>query len=50
MIAVGEVCEQLIRDGAIVQGAPDDKVMKHALADQARIVAEKVIKHFIVLE
>lgn len=46
MFAVGEVCEQLIRDGAIVQGAPDDKIMKHALSDQARIVTEKVIIAF----
>ena len=40
---LGDASIQLARDGAIVQSAPDDKVMKRSLMDQARIVTEKVM-------
>ena len=44
MHVLGDSCVQLVRDGAIVQGAPGDKIMKRSLIDQARICSEKVIR------
>lgn len=42
MYNIGEATIQLIKDGADVQGSPDQQYLKRALADQARIVTEKV--------
>ena len=39
---VGDVCMEMVRDGAEVQAAPDDQMLKRSLAEQARVVAEKV--------
>ena len=47
MYGIGEATIQLIKDGADVQGAPDQGYLKRALADQARIVTEKVSAIFL---
>lgn len=39
---VGDVCMEMVRDGAEVQAAPDDQMLKRSLAEQARVVTEKV--------
>ena len=39
---VGNVCMEMVRDGAEVQAVPDDQMLKQSLAEQARVVTEKV--------
>lgn len=39
---LGDACIQLVKDGAVIQGAPDDKTARRDLNRQTKVVSEKV--------
>lgn len=39
---LGDACIQLVKDGAVLQGAPDDKTARRDLNRQTKVVSEKV--------